>query len=191
MALQLFAEPTETKPAGGEGTPPSVPEDKPEQKYSLEDVNRIVSQRLEEWEKNQKKKEDEATKLGEMNGQQKAEYERDQLQKKLDELEKQNALSKMMSTARKMVMDEGINIQDDLLDKLVSVDAKETKAAVDSFVKLFKEAVQSAVKESLRGEPPKASGASTLTKEKIMAIADRRERQRLINENKHLFTGGM
>ena len=198
MTLQLFAEPAPDGPKP-DGPKPDVPkpgdpkpsDPAPDPKYSPGEVERIVSQRLTEWEKKQQQKADEATKLSEMNDQQKAEYERDQLQKRLDELEKKNAIAQMMTTARKMVMDEGIHIPDELLGRLVSTDAKETKSAVDGFVKLFKEAVQAAVKDALRGEPPKASGtASTITKEQIMAVADRRERQRLISENQHLFTGG-
>lgn len=72
---------------------------------------------------------------------------------------------------------------------LVTDDADKTKESVESFAKAFKEAVQEGVKEALRGNPPKAStgGTTTVTREQILAVKDRTERQRLIAENPQLF----
>ena len=73
---------------------------------------------------------------------------------------------------------------------LVSDDAEKTKSTVEAFSNVFKEAVQAAVKDALRGNPPKASGGNGITKERIMSVKNREERQRLINENMELFRGG-
>ena len=130
-----------------------------------------------------------AKKLAEMNATQKAEYERDQLKKKLEELERQASLGEMTKTARKMLSESNINIPDELLSMMVTTDAEETKVAVDGFAKAFKEAVESAVKERLKGEPPKRSSGSSqsMTKEQIMAIKDHELRQKKMLEHKELF----
>lgn len=163
---------------------------KPEAKYTDDDVNKLIDQKFAEWQKKQEKAVSEAKKLAEMNAQQKAEYERDELQKELDALKKKDAVAEMTKTARKMLSENSISVPDELLSMLVSTNAEETKAAVDGFTKVFKEAVESAVKERLKGEPPKkgsGSGAPSMTKEQIMAIADPELRQKKMLEHKELF----
>ena len=88
-----------------------------------------------------------------------------------------------------MLEEEGINIPDELLGHLVSENAENTKAAVETFSKMYKAAVQAAVKDALKGNPPKAGtgGKATMTKEQILAVKNPSERQRLIAENITLF----
>lgn len=131
----------------------------------------------------------EAEKLAQMTKEEQAEYKNRKLQKELDAYKKRETLSEMSKTARKMLADEEINIPDELLSHLVSDSAEDTKASVDSFVKLYKAAVQAAVKDALKGNPPKAGtgGNQTMTKEQIMAVRNPSERQRLIAENIALF----
>ena len=95
----------------------------------------------------------------------------------------------MTKTARKMLADEGINISDDLLSMMVNESAEDTKKAIDGFSKAFSAAVESAVKERLKGEPPKRGSGSTaaMTKEQILAIKDTDLRQKKMLENRHLF----
>lgn len=199
--LQLFAEgdpagntdpgtDPNTDPKGDPGTDPKDTKDQP--KYTDKDVDELINKKFAEWQKKKDKEIDEAKKLADMNAQQKAEYERDKLQKELDDLKKANSLSEMAKTARKMLADDhGINIPDELLSHLVTADAEETKTAVDGFAKLFKDSVEAAVKEKLRGEPPKrgsgGGGAASMTKEQIMNIKDPEARQKAMLENKHLF----
>ena len=133
----------------------------------------------------------EAEKLSQMTAEEKERYRADKLQKELDDLKRQNALTEMAKTARKMLADEEINIPDELLDHLVSETAEDTKAAVTSFVTLYKNAVQAAVKEALKGNPPKVgTKKGGLTREQILKVENRAERQRLINENLDLFQNG-
>lgn len=88
---------------------------------------------------------------------------------------------------RAILQDDDINISDRLLESLVKDDAESTKSAVEEFASLFRAEVGKAVKEALKGEEPKAGGSSTLTKEQILAVKDRTERQRLIRDNMNLF----
>ena len=128
---------------------------KPELKYTDEDVDKLFNKKFAEWEKKKQKEIDEAKKLAEMNAQERAEHERDELQKELDALKKKDSLSEMTKTARKMLSDEGVSVPDEVLAMIVDTDAEKTKAAVDAFGKAFKDAVESAVKEKLKGNPPK------------------------------------
>lgn len=198
LDLQLFAEEgadgsetqepanptTETKEAEEKENEP-----KPEKKYSDDDVDKILNKKFAEWEKKKQKEVDEAKKLADMNAKEKAEYERDKLQKELDELKRKDSLSEMTKTARKMLSDEGVSVSDDLLSMVVSTDAEKTKAAVDAFAKAFNEAVEAAVKEKLKGNPPKkgTGGGAPMTKEQILAIKDNEARQKAMLENRELF----
>lgn len=174
--LQLFAEDeagtvgaaaTETKPT--ETNAKVTSEEKPDgktrsdAKYTDADVDKMKIRWKNEWKEQQQKAVDEAKKLAEMSATEKAEYERDkitkerdELQKALDELKRKDTLSEMTKTARKMLSDSGINVSDELLSVMVTTDAEQTKNAIDGFTKLYKEAVEAAVKERLRGETPKA-----------------------------------
>ena len=183
-AAQLAAEPkADPTPA-----PAATVKDTGEKKYSDADVNKIIDQKFAEWQKKQDKAVDEAKKLSEMNAQQKAEYERDKLQKELDEYKRKDSIAEMTKTARKMLNDSGITIPDELLAMMVTPNADDTKAAVDGFSKAFTEAVEAAVKERLKGEPPRrGSGAPSMTKEQIAAIKDPELRQKAMLENKHLY----
>lgn len=193
--LQLFAdEATETTTETTEETrqdaaPAAKVEKQDEPKYTDKDVDEILNKKFAQWQKKQQREVDEAKKLAEMNAQQKAEYERDKLQKELDEYKRQASLAEMNKTARKMLSDNGITIPDELLSMMVTTDAEETKNAIDGFSKVFTEAVESAVKERLKGEPPRkgSGGAATMTKEQIMAIKDPELRQRKMLENRELF----
>ncbi len=162
---------------------------KKEKKYDDDDVNKIIDKKFAEWEKKKQKEVDEAQKLAEMNAQQKAEYERDNLQKELNALKKKDALAEMTKTARKMLKDEGVSAPDDLLAVMVTTDAEQTKATVDGFAKMFKDAVEAEVKERLKGTPPKkgSTGGAPMTKEQIMAIKDPELRQKKMLENRELF----
>ena len=158
-------------------------------KYSDEDLDKILGNRFARWQKDQQKAVDEAKKLAEMDAQQKAEYERDQLKKELDDLKRKDSISEMTKTARKMLSDKNITIPDELLALMVTTEAEETKKAIDGFAKAFDDAVENAVKERLRGNTPRrgSGGTPTMTKEQIMAIRDPELRQKRMLEHRELF----
>lgn len=172
-----------------EPAPEATAKPKGAAKYTDDDLDKILNKKFAKWKENQEKAVKEAEKLGAMNAQEKAEYERDQLKKELDALKKQAALAEMSKTARKMLSDGGITISDDLLSVMVTDDAVKTKAAIDGFSKAFTEAVEAAVKERLKGEPPRkgSGGVAAMTKEQIMAIKDPEQRQKLMAQHKDLF----
>ena len=185
------AESTEEKAAetGKESERAAKGEKQHEAKYTDKDVDEIINRKFAEWQKKQQKEVDEAKKLSEMNAQQKAEYERDKLQKELDEYKRQASLAEMTKTARKILSDSGISVPDELLGMMVTTEADATKAAIDGFAKAFSEAVESAVRDRLKGETPRkgSGGAAQMTKEQIMAIRDPEARQKKMLEHRELF----
>lgn len=163
-------------------------DNKQQPKYTDADVDEIVSKRLAKWEKQQAAKVEEAAKLAEMNAQQKAEYERDKVQKELDEYKRRDTVNAMVAESRRQLSEQGITVSDDILARLVGETAEETKASVDAFSTAFTAAVEDAVKKQLAGKAPAAGVATkTMTKEEILAIKDPVARQAAIRDNIGLF----
>ena len=193
LLLQMFADPAQsetipTDPAPADPKPEDKKEEtKPEAKYTDEDLNKLINKKFAEWQEKKEKELTEAKKLAEMNAQERAEHERDEMKRQLETLMKQQSLTEMTKTARAMLTEKEITVSDDLLSMLVSEDADKTKSTIDSFVELFQGAVKSAVANALKGNIPKTGASSGTTKEQIMAVKDRAERQRLIRENMELF----
>ena len=159
-----------------------------EKKYSDADLDKIISQKFAKWQKDQEKAVSEAEKLAKMTEQEKAEHERDEIKKELEALKKANNLAEMGKQARKMLAEENINLPDDLVNLIIADNAEATKETVQQFSKLFKAAVQDAVKEALKGKTPgTGSSSGTVTKEQIMKIKDRAERQAMIKKHRDLF----
>lgn len=172
------------------GTENNNSEDKKqnEKKYTDDEVNEIINKKFEKWTKQKEKEMDEAKKLADMTAQEKVEYERNQLKKELEELRNANTISEMSKTARGILKERNIDISDELLSMLVTKEADTTKKNVEGFAEMFDKAVEKAVNEKLKGNPPKKGpGNKTLTKEDILNIKDRTERQKKIAENMELF----
>lgn len=161
-----------------------------EKKYTDEEVDALIERKFAEWQKKHEKqqaKQDEAERLKNMSDQERKDHEMEELRKQVNALQKKETMAKMSTTARSMLSAKGITVDDALVGMLISEDADATKSAVDAFITAFQDAVSKAVKEALKGEAPRKGGASKLTKEQIMKVANRTERQRLIQENMHLF----
>lgn len=163
---------------------------KPQLKYSDADVDKIISKKFAEWTKKKESEITEAKRLAQMSESEKAEHERNKMQKQLNELLAEKSRSEMTKTARNILREKGINASEDLLSVLINSDADKTKKAIDSFAKLFEVELKKQVKESLKSPTPRRmTSSANITKDEIMKIKDRKERQRLINENIGLFTG--
>jgi len=161
-----------------------------EKKYSDADLDRIIGRKVAELNAKAAKKakaDGEAQRLAQLSAQERQEQEREQLQKQVQELLQKERRSAMAKTARGMLKEQQITVDDDLLSMLISEDAESTKASIESFTTLFQNAVQAAVKDALKGAPPKTGTASKPSKEDILKVQNRTERQRLIRENIELF----
>lgn len=158
-----------------------------EAKYTDADVDRLISQKFAEWQKKQEKKTSEAERLATMTAEEKAAEKMKSLEDRIRNYELAAAKAEMTKQARAMLQDKNLHVGDELLSNLIAEDAETTKASVESFIALFTGAVDKAVKEALKSETPKTGGSSGMTKEQILAVANRAERQRLIKENMNLF----
>lgn len=166
-------------------------EDKGGKTYTEEEVNalidKVVGQKFAKWQKEQKKATDEAAKLATMTAQERAEHERDELQKQLDEYKKQATMAEMAKEARKIGKEQDVTIPDDILGMIIADDAETTKKSVNAYITAFKAAVLAEVKAEIGGKTPKKGGSGTVTKEQIMAIKDTKARQEAIKEHMELF----
>lgn len=156
-------------------------------KYTDDDIDRIIGKKFAEWKTKQDKAVDEAKRLATMTEQEKAEHERDQYKAQLDELLKKENRNEMGKVARKILSADGINLSDDLLGMIITDEADSTKSNVKQFSKMYKEAVAEGVKDALKGKTPGTGASGNVTKEQIMKIKDRVERQRMIAEHMDLF----
>lgn len=189
--LQYFAEGAEPKGAEPKGAEPSNGEGNDNQlefKYTDEDVDKIVQKKLSKAKKDKEAAVEEATKLAKMNEDQKAEYDREQLEKELAELRRKDAFYNLSKEASKMLADHDITADDELLQVVVKDDAEGTKQAVESFVNLFNAKVKEGVKQALAGNSPKyPNTGKTLTKQQILDEKDATKRVKLIQQNPQLF----
>lgn len=152
-------------------------------------IDTAVSNAQKKWKDIHDDKLSEAEKLAKMTNEEKAAYRMSQMEKELNAFKEKDTLAEMSKTARKMLAEDEINIPDELLAHLVSTDAEDTKNTVQAFAKLFKDAVQDAVKDKLKGNPPKrgTGGKGNITRDQILNIKDPSERQRMIAEHMDLF----
>ena len=161
---------------------------KQEKTFSRDELAKIMAAEKEKSKAELEAEKTQAEKLAKMNAEEKIAFERDQLKAELETLRAEKARADMTKTARGMLADANVNISEDLLAALVTEEAEETKTNVDSFIKSFKEEVDKAVKEALKGKVAKKPATPAgLTKEAILAVKDRSERLRLIAENQGLF----
>lgn len=168
---------------------PKKDDPKQQPKYTDADVDALIGKKFAKWQEQQEAKIAEAAKLAEMNAQQKAEYERDKVQKELDEYKRRDTVNAMVAESRRQLSEQGITVSDDILARLVGETAEETKASVDAFSMAFTAAVEDAVKKQLAGKAPAAGVATkTMTKEEILAIKDPIARQASIREHMDLFS---
>ena len=153
-------------------------------------IDTAVTNAQNKWKTLTDDKVSEAEKLAQMTSEEKANYRAKKAEDALEEMKRLNARADMAKEARKMLKEEEINIPDELVMNLVAEDADGTKKAVEAFAAMYKEAVKNAVKEALKGNPPKAGNGGNkppMTKEQILAVKNPSERQKLIAENITLF----
>ena len=179
---------TLNKPAGDNDKTGDKPNDK-EKKYSDDDLDAILDKKFKKWQQQKQKEIDEAAKLANMNAQEKAEHERDQLKAELDELKRANTRAEMESTARGILQESGVNIPDNLIKMIITDEADSTSKNVKDFIKSFNSAVTAEVKNKLSGKAPQAgtSNKSGITKADILKEKNNHKRQALMREHPELF----
>lgn len=168
MNLQFFAEQGE----GSNGAPDNEPDQTSESKnesdkaqdnqsktFTQDEVNKIVSQRLERQKEQLKAKEDEAKKLSRMNAEQKANYELEKANKRAEEAAAKLARYEMRDSAKQMLADGGFNNADNsLLDLVVTDTAESTQANVNVLLTAIEAIREDERNKLLAGKTPQVSG---------------------------------
>lgn len=188
--LQFFAEDGESKDNTADTTTTTentATDDPKEKTYTQAEVTELIEKRLIREREKQKKAASEAEKLAKMSAQEQAEYQRDEYQKELEELKAKLARADIKETARAMLAADNISIPDNLISAIITDNADSTQQAIKGFAAAFKEAVKNEVANRLKGNEPKASTQSNITKAEILAVKDPIERQKLIREHISLF----
>ena len=127
-------------------------------KYMQSEFDKRVSKALEtakiKRQKDADEKLSEAKKLEKMNAEQKAEYQRKQTEEKLAKREAEVTRRELMAEAKVQLADKGLPVG--LAAVLDYTGADECKTSIETVSKAFAEAVESAVNERMKGNPPKA-----------------------------------
>ena len=166
----------------------------PEKKYSDEQVDEIIKEKKAKWQKQQDEKIkelEEARKLEKMNEDEKLKYELDKYKRELEEYKQRETQSAMAKVAKNMLIEEGFNISDDLVNNLITDEAETTKENVKDFARMLKDLVEKEVNERLKGKSPevKKTGvkSSQGQRSEILGIRDAVKRREAMLKHPELF----
>lgn len=166
----------------------------PEKKYSDEQVDEIIKEKKAKWQKQQDEKIkelEEARKLEKMNEDEKLKYELDKYKRELEEYKQRENQSAMAKVAKNMLVEEGFNISDDLVNNLITDEAETTKENVKDFADMLKDLVEKEVNERLKGKSPevKKTGvkSSQSQRSEIFGIRDAVKRREAMLNHPELF----
>ncbi|QHL58034.1 DUF4355 domain-containing protein [Staphylococcus aureus] len=191
--LQFFADqsddPDEPGGDGKKGNPDKKENDEgteitftPEQQKKVDEIlERRVAHEKKKADEYAKEKAAEAAKLAKMNKDQKDEYEREQMEKELEQLRSEKQLNEMRSEARKMLSEAEVDSSDEVVNLVVTDTAEQTKLNVEAFSNAVKKAVNEAVKINARQSP--LTGGDSFnhsTKNKPQNLAEIARQKRII-----------
>lgn len=166
MMLQFFAEQGNEGSGGAPNTESEQPNDSGEKQseqqaktFTQDEVNKIVSQRLERQKEQLKAKEDEAKKLSRMNAEQKANYELEKANKRAEEAAAKLARYEMRDSAKQMLADGGFsNADNSLLDLVVTDTAESTQENVNVLLTAIEAIREDERNKLLAGKTPTLGG---------------------------------
>lgn len=166
MMLQFFAEQGNEGSDGAPNTESEQPNDSEEKQseqqaktFTQDEVNKIVSQRLERQKEQLKAKEDEAKKLSRMNAEQKANYELEKANKRAEEAAAKLARYEMRDSAKQMLADGGFsNADNSLLDLVVTDTAESTQENVNVLLTAIEAIREDERNKLLAGKTPTLGG---------------------------------
>jgi uncharacterized membrane protein YheB (UPF0754 family) len=160
------------------------------------EINRLIQQRVErerakatrDAEKAAKEQE-EAQRLASMTESEKAAQRIKALEDQLNQMTAAQQKNTMMDQVRATLREKNLSFDDTIVATLAKDTADDTKAAIDSFADAFQKAVEEAVKKQVNVTTPKtgAQADKGITKDEILKIKNRAERQKLIAEHLDLF----
>lgn len=166
----------------------------PEKKYSDEQVDEIIKEKKAKWQKQQDEKIkelEEARRLEKMNEDEKLKYKLKKYEEEIAAYRKKENQSAMAKVAKNMLVEEGFNISDDLVNNLITDEAESTKENVKDFSDMLKNLVEKEVNERLKGKSPevKKTGvkSSQNQRSEILGIKDAVKRREAMINHPELF----
>lgn len=166
----------------------------PEKKYSDEQVDEIIKEKKAKWQKQQDEKIkelEEARRLEKMNEDEKLKYKLKKYEEEIAAYRKKENQSAMAKVAKNMLVEQGFNISDDLVNNLITDEAESTKENVKDFSDMLKDLVEKEVNERLKGKSPevKKTGvkSSQSQRSEILGIRDAVKRREAMLNHPELF----
>lgn len=131
----------------------------PVKTFSQEELNAIIDKRLERERKDAQARIDkavtEAQKLAKMSADERAQHEREELQKTLAAREQEITKRELRAEAKSQLSDKGLPVE--LAEMLPYTDADTTNAALEAVEKVFRAAVERGINDRLKGNAPKVN----------------------------------
>ncbi|HGO3235913.1 TPA: DUF4355 domain-containing protein [Staphylococcus aureus] len=154
----------------------------PEQQKKVDEIlERRVAHEKKKADEYAREKAEEAAKLAKMNKDQKDEYEREQMEKELEQLRSEKQLNEMRSEARKMLSEAEVDSSDEVVNLVVTDTAEQTKLNVEAFSNAVKKEVNEAVKVNARQSPLTGGDSFNHTaKNKTQNLAEIAKQKRII-----------
>lgn len=149
-------------------------------------VNEVLEKRLARERKKKEEELQEAERLAKLS---QAEREKELNEKTKKELEEAKATIRRMNLehdTEKILIEKNIPLE--FKGFLIGEDEEATNENIKTFEANYEKAIEIAVNERLKSDPPKAGGSTGLTKSEIMNIKNTGERLKAIENNMELFT---
>lgn len=148
--------------------------------FSREELAKIVAAETSKakvaWEKDFEAKQEEAKKLAKMNAEEKLKHQLEQKESEINELKHQQTLNEMSKEASKMLSDNELPFDDDLLSLVVSDDAEATKKATNAII-AFASKIK---KQNARQTTPGEGGQFAAGEYSKKTVADLAKKNRII-----------
>lgn len=111
-----------------------------------------------EYDEKLKSERDEAARLAKMTADERAKAEFDKRVKEFEDKEAKHNAERLTFECTKQLAAEGLSVE--MAQILTGADAETTKANIETFKKIFGEALEKAVDERLKGKPPKQTAGT-------------------------------
>lgn len=160
--------------AGEESTPPTFDELLKKNKDYQSEFDKRISKALEtahtKWDEQKKAELTEQEKLAKMKADEKAQYEREKQEKALRDREAAITRRELTASARETLVEKGLPAE---LSTVLNYESADTcKESLDAVEKAFKEAVEKAVNDKLRGSASKPGAANGLGSAPVSSLSE-------------------
>ena len=140
-------------------------DNKPELKYSDEDLDRIVNQKFAKWQKQKEAEIEEAQKTAKMTAAEKEKHEMEKLKEENEKLKVSQKRTELEKIAAKTLSENKIDANQDILDFVVGADEEETNANIKKLSGIIEAAVKQSETARATGKTPKNTGDNKIMSE--------------------------